>query len=144
MTENTTPANETRTLVLEKEFPHTPEKLWRALTQSDLLAQWLLGNNFQPALGHKFHFQSPPMPQWDGVIRCEVLTLDPPSRLSYTWSALGLETVVLFTLTPTANGTHLRMEQSGFPVDFAQAYNGANYGWQRFLTNLEQLLPNLN
>lgn len=137
------PAN-IRTLVIEKEFPHPPQKLWRALTQSDLLAQWLLGNDFQPTLGHEFQFRASAMPQWDGLISCKVLALDPPSRLSYTWSALGLESVVLFTLTPIENGTHLRMEQSGFPVDQNQAYNGANYGWQRFLTNLENLLPNLN
>lgn len=143
-TEATNPPDNTRTLVIEKEFPHPPQKLWRALTESDLLAQWLLGNDFQAALGHKFHFQSPPQPQWDGIISCEILALDPPTRLSYTWSALGLETVVLFTLTPTEAGTQLRMEQSGFPLDYDQAYNGANYGWQRFLGNLEQLLGNIN
>ena len=133
-------AQDTRTLVLEREFLHPQEKLWRALTESSLLAQWLLGNDFVPTVGHKFEFRSLPMPQWDGVIRCEVLALDPPSRVSYSWSALGLDSVVLFTLTPTENGTHLRMEHSGFPLDQDQAYKGANYGWQRFLGNLEQLL----
>lgn len=133
-------AETTRTLVLEKEFSYPPQKLWRALTESPLLAQWLLGNDFEPVVGHRFQFRSQPMPQWDGIISCELLVLDPQKRLSYSWSALGLESVVLFVLTPTASGTHLRMEHSGFGAGQDQAYNGANYGWQRFLGNLEQTL----
>ena len=144
MTETANPPDNTRTLVIEKEFPHPPQKLWRALTESQLLAQWLLANDFEPAVGHKFQFRNPPMPQWDGLISCEVLVLDPLKSLSYSWSALGLESVVLFTLTPTENGTHLRMEQSGFRTDQQQAYQGANYGWQRFLGNLERILGNIN
>lgn len=137
-------AETTRTLVLERTFPHPPEKLWRALTEGPLLAQWLMNNDFEPVAGRKFQFRSQPMPQWDGLIDCEVLVLEPFQRLSYTWSALGLESVVLWTLTPAEGGTHLRMEQSGFRPDQQQAYQGANYGWQRFLTNLESTLVNLS
>jgi uncharacterized protein YndB with AHSA1/START domain len=136
----TAPAQSTRTLVLERVFPHPPEKLWRALTESPLLAQWLLQNNFEPAVGHKFHFRRDPVPNWNGVIDCQVLSIEPLKRLSYTWSAMGLNTVVLFILTPAEGGTHLRMEHSGFPLDQPQAYGGAKYGWQNFLNNLEQML----
>jgi uncharacterized protein YndB with AHSA1/START domain len=131
---------ETRTLVIERLFPHPPEKLWRALTDSPLIAQWLLKNDFELVPGRKFQFRSEPMPQWDGLIDCEVLVVDPLKQLSYTWNALGLESVVLFTLTPEESGTHLRMEHSGFRPDQQQAYGGAKYGWQNFLNKLEQLL----
>ncbi|MGO4515855.1 SRPBCC domain-containing protein [Terriglobus sp. 2YAB30_2] len=133
-------AENTRTLVIERVFPHTPEKLWRALTETPLIAQWLLKNDFAPTVGHKFQFRSEPMPQWDGVIDCEVLVVDPLKQLSYSWNALGLESVVLFTLAPTQGGTHLRMEHSGFRADQQTAYQGANYGWQKFLGGLERVL----
>jgi len=133
-------AENTRTLVIERVFPHTPEKLWRALTETPLIAQWLLKNDFAPTVGHKFQFRSEPMPQWDGVIACEVLVVDPLKQLSYSWNALGLESVVLFTLAPTQGGTHLRMEHSGFRPDQQTAYQGANYGWQKFLGGLERVL----
>ena len=133
-------AESTRTLVIERVFPHPPEKLWRALTESPLLAQWLLQNDFEPTVGHKFQFRNQPMPNWDGVIDCEVLVVEPLKQLSYTWSALGLDSVVLFTLTPAEGGAHLRMEHSGFRPDQQQAYGGAKYGWQRFFDNLEHML----
>ena len=136
----TNPTENTRTLVIERVFPHPAEKLCRALTESPLIAQWLLKNDFEPVAGRKFQFRSDPMPQWDGVIDCEVLVVDPLKQLSYTWNSLGLESVVLFTLTPEESGTHLRMEHSGFRPDQQQAYGGAKYGWKNFLDNLERVL----
>ena len=137
MTEST-PA--TQTVTLERTFPHSPEKLWRALTQSHLLAQWLLANDFEPTPGRPFHFRADPVPHWDGLIHCKVLVLDPLKSLSYSWSTLGVDTVVLFTLTPTSDGTHLRLEHSGFRPDNPAAYKGATYGWQNFLSKLDTLL----
>ena len=145
-TTNTTESNAaetTRTLVIERVFPHPPEKLWRALTESPLLAQWLLNNDFEPVVGRKFQFRSDPVPNWNGVIDCEVLAVEPLKQLSYSWGTLGLGSVVLFTLTPAEGGTHLRMEHSGFRADQEQAYKGANYGWQRFFGNLERVLGGL-
>ena len=134
-------AESARTLVIERVFPHPPEKLWRALTESPLIAQWLLKNDFEPVIGQWFLFGSYPVPGWDGVIDCEVLVVDPLKRLSYTWSSLGLDSVVLFTLTPAEDGgTHVRMEHSGFRPDQQQAYGGAKYGWQRFFDGLERVL----
>ena len=130
----------TQSVILEKTFPHPPEKVWRALTDPHLLAQWLLANDFAPTPYHKFQFRADPNPQWNGLIDCEVLLIDPPRQLSYTWSSLGLNSVVLFTLIPTESGTHLRMEQSGFRPDQQFAFKGASYGWRNFLNNLDRIL----
>lgn len=136
----TTSAESTRTLVIERVFPHPPEKLWRALTESPLIAQWLLKNDFEPVAGRKFQLHQEPVPNWDGAIDCEVLVVEPVKRLSYSWATLGLATEVLFTLSPAEGGTHLRMEHSGFPADYPAAYGGAKYGWQKFFGKLEDLL----
>jgi uncharacterized protein YndB with AHSA1/START domain len=134
----------TRSVVIEKELPHPPEKIWRALTQGALIKEWLMENDFQPVSGHKFNFRLPPMPQWDGVIDCEVKVVEPNKRLSYTWNSLGLESVVAWTLTPTPSGTLIRMEQSGFKPDQDYAYKGATYGWQGFMGGLERVLAGLD
>jgi uncharacterized protein YndB with AHSA1/START domain len=133
----------TRSVVIEREFPHPPAKVWRALTEGPLLEQWLMKNDFQPVAGHSFSFRMEPMPQWDGVIGCKVLAVDPLKTISYTWGALGLESVVTFTLTPTDAGTHLQMEHSGFGSDQDAAYKGAKYGWQGFVGKLERLVAEL-
>jgi uncharacterized protein YndB with AHSA1/START domain len=133
-------ATETRTVTVEREMPFPPEKVWRALTQSHLIEEWLMKNDFKADVGHQFHFRAEPQPHWNGVVDCEVLEIEPHRRLSYAWGALGLESVVTFTLTATSTGTHLRMEQSGFRPDQPQAFSGATYGWRKFLANLEQVL----
>ncbi len=134
------PAESTRTLVIERVFSYPPEKLWRALTETPLIAQWLMKNDFEPVVGRSFQFRSEPVPKWDGLIDCKVLAVDHLKRLSYSWSALGLDSVVLWTLTPVEGGTHLRMEHSGFSPDQQSAYQGAKYGWQHFLAGLERVL----
>jgi uncharacterized protein YndB with AHSA1/START domain len=139
----TNPTESTRSVVIERVFAHPPEKLWRALTESPLMAQWLMKNDFEPAVGRKFQFRLDPMPNWDGVIECEVLIVDPLKRLSYSWGSLGLGSVVLFTLTPAEGSTHVRMEQSGFRPDQQAAYQGAKYGWQKFFGGLEQVVGGL-
>jgi len=133
----------TRTLVIEREMPHPPEKIWRALTQGPLIQEWLMDNDFQPVVGHKFNFHSTPVPNWNGVIESEVLVLEPNKKLSYSWGTLGLESVVVWTLVPTSGGTLVRMEQSGFRDDQEFAYKGANYGWQKFIGRLEQVVAGL-
>jgi uncharacterized protein YndB with AHSA1/START domain len=84
------------------------------------------------------------MPNWNGLIDSEVLMVEPKSRLSYSWVALGLESIVTWTLTPTESGTHLRMEQSGFPSEESPAYKGARYGWQKFIGKLEHVVGGLD
>ena len=129
-----------RTLTIEREMPHPPEKVWRALTEVPLLDEWLLKSDFQPVVGHTFSFRNAPMPHWDGIVHGEVLTVAPPERLAYRWEALGLNSIVTWTLTPTEGGTLLRMEQSGFGPENGQAYAGAQFGWNRMLDALTALL----
>jgi uncharacterized protein YndB with AHSA1/START domain len=135
---------ETLSVVVEREMPFPPEKLWRALTQPHLIEEWLMKNDFMPVVGHQFNFRADYLP--NGKLDCKVLAIEPNKTLSYTWgstsdnAAFNLKSVVTFTLTPTPTGTHLRMEQSGFRPDQKQAYGGAKYGWQQFFGKLEQVL----
>ena len=133
---------QTRSVVVEREIAHPPEKLWRALTQPHLLEEWLMKNDFKPDVGHRFNLRG----DWGGVLDCEVLAVEPNRTLSYTWdfkhddAAYNLKSVVTFTLTRTSAGTHLRMEQVGFRPDQKQAFGGARMGWQQFFTKLDQVL----
>ncbi|KQZ14077.1 polyketide cyclase [Mesorhizobium sp. Root554] len=133
---------ETRTVIVERDFPHPPEKLWRALTQPHLMEEWLMKNDFKPAVGHRFNLRG----EWGGVLDCEVLALEPHRRLSYSWdfahedAAYNLKSVVTFTLAPTATGTRLRVEQAGFRPEQKQAYGGAKAGWQQMLEKLELVI----
>src|ERR1700722_670806 len=122
----------TRSVVIEKVLPHSPEKIWRALTEGPLIKEWLIDNDFQPVVGHKFNFRFTPMPKWNGIIDSQVLVIEPNKKLSYTWGSLGLESVVVWTLVPAEGGTLVRMEHSGFRPDQEAAYKGATYGWQGF------------
>lgn len=126
-------AQQLRTVVVERDFPHAPEKLWRALTQPHLIEAWLMKSDFMPVAGHHFHFTA----DW-GSVECEVREIDAQRVLSYTWNAMGLASVVTWTLDPVAGGTRLRMEQHGFRADQEQAYQGARFGWQRFFDALGQ------
>jgi uncharacterized protein YndB with AHSA1/START domain len=128
-------ASETRSVIVEREMPYPPEKIWRALTQPHLIEEWLMKNDFAPVPDHRFQLRA----DW-GAVDCQVMTVEPNRALSYTWTAMGLESVVTWTLTSKGTGTQLRMEHSGFKPGQTQAYGGAKYGWQKFLDGLEQLL----
>jgi uncharacterized protein YndB with AHSA1/START domain len=145
MTE-TAPA--TRSIVVERTRPHPPEKIWRALTQSSLIAEWLMENDFEPRLGAQFQFRAKPMGNWNGLVDCEVTAFEPPRRLVYTWKGgsvqnvghgLALDSVVEWTLTPVAGGTRVRMEHSGFGPQNASAYETMSGGWLRILERLEHV-----
>ena len=137
--------SETRSVIVEREMPHPPEKLWRALTQPHLIAEWLMKNDFAPQVGHRFKLRG----EWGGVLDCEVLVVEPNKELAYTWNhvhddaAFNLQSIVTFTLTPTAAGTRLRMEQAGFRPDQRQAFGGAHAGWQQMFAKLEQVLAHV-
>jgi uncharacterized protein YndB with AHSA1/START domain len=139
MTETAT----TRSVVIEREMPHPPAKIWQALTQGSLIDEWLMKNDFQPVVGHRFKFRSTPVQGWDGIINGEVMVAEPTVRLAYTWGTMGMESLVTWTLTPTVDGTHLRMEHSGFGLDQDAAYKGATYGWRNFIGNLERVVAGL-
>jgi uncharacterized protein YndB with AHSA1/START domain len=134
------PTIETRSVVVERELPYPPEKIWRALTQPHLIQEWLMENDFNPLVGHRFNLRRTSKPDVNIVVDCQVLVVEPNKTLSYTWSAFDLESVVTWTLTPTSTGTQLRMEQSGFRPDQKLAYGGARGGWQTFFASLEQVL----
>src|SRR5215471_4948677 len=110
---------ETRSIVVERQMAQPAEKIWRALTTSHLIAEWLMKNDFEPVVGHGFTFRATPLPGWSGVTNCVVLKVEPQRLLSYSWgdgteSDSGLKTVVTWTLTANEQGTLLRMEHSGF------------------------------
>ena len=139
-----TSATAGRSVVIERKLSHPPAKVWRALTQGALMEEWLMKNEFQPVVGHRFNFRAEPNPHWDGIIDCEVLVVEPHERLSYSWNSMGLKSIVTWTLTPLQGGVLLRMEQSGFGPDQEQNYRGAMYGWKRFIDGLERVVDKLN
>lgn len=129
---DTTARGQNATLTFEFELPHPPEKVWRALTDEGLLAEWLLPvTRIALEPGTAFTFQAPPQPGWDGAVHCRVLEVEAQRLLTYTW-VVGdgaIDTVVAFTLAPTATGTLLSLVHSGFQADQGQAFGGARYGW---------------
>lgn len=139
-------STETLSAVVERELPFPQEKVWRALTQPHLIEEWLMKNDFQPVIGHRFNLRG----EWGGVLDCEVLAIEPNKTLSYTWNfphddpAYNLKSVVTLTLTPTSKGTHLRVEQIGFRPEQKQAHGGAKAGWREFLGKLEQVLARVD
>jgi uncharacterized protein YndB with AHSA1/START domain len=132
-------ATETRTVVVEREIHHPPEKIWRALTEPHLIEEWLMKTDFEAIVDRKFALRG----DW-GSVDCQVLKIQPHTTLSYSWAAHGLESVVTWTLTPTSKGTNLRMEQTGFRANQEQAYRGAKMGWGNFFAKLERVVARVD
>ena len=124
---------DTRDIELIFELPHAPAKVWRALTEPELLARWLMKTDLRPEVGHAFQFRREPLPHWDGVVDCEILEVEAPKTIRYTWRALGVDTVVTWTLQPTATGTRLALRQTGFSATNRQAIGGARAGWNHMV-----------
>ena len=140
LTDKTAPS-QNQAISFEFDLRHSPEKVWRALTDPALLAEWLLpviGLKLEP--GAAFTFKTQPYPGWDGVVSCRMLEIEAQRKLSYTWTVPFLETVVTFTLTPTAAGTRLSLVQSGFKPEQKQEFGGARYGWKMMGGKLVDLL----
>jgi uncharacterized protein YndB with AHSA1/START domain len=138
-----TAASQSDAIAFEFHLAHAPAKVWRALTEPALLAEWLLpviGFELEP--GAAFTFKTDPHPGWDGSVDCQILEVDPLRTLSYSWAVGGmaLETVVTFTLTPIATGTRLTLVQSGFKPDQKPNFGGARYGWRMMGGRLVALL----
>lgn len=131
-------AEDNRSVVVEQEFPHPPEKVWRALTEPHLIAEWLMKNDFAPEEGHRFSLDA----DW-GSVACVVKTIEPHRRLVCTWDTKDLRSVVTWTLEPTDAGTLLRVEQTGFRPEQKSYYRGATAGWSRFLSRLDQVLARI-
>ncbi|ALS98261.1 SRPBCC family protein [Lacimicrobium alkaliphilum] len=135
---NNTPT-ETRSVIVERELPHPPEKIWRALTEPMLIEEWLMKSDFRPVVDHHFELDF----EW-GAVSCQVLEVQPHEKLTYTWNSGALKTVVTWTLTPTSAGTRLHMAQEGFQSEHPRYYTGAQAGWPRFMEALERVLARLD
>jgi len=141
----------TRTIRREFAIPQPREQVWRALTESATLAEWMFPNDFEPRVGHHFTFRVPPNPKvgFDGLtVRCEVLECEPPSRLVFSWSAGGpvVNTRVSFRLERDGDGTRLFFEHSGFDLSQPsgdQAFKGAEFGWAKMLGQLPVVVAGL-
>lgn len=141
-----TAPSQTEAIAFECDLDHPPEKVWRALTDPVLLAEWLLpvfGLELEP--GAAFTFKTQPYPGWDGTVSCRVLEIEAQRKLSYAWVVgdMALDTVVTFTLTPTASGSRLSLVQSGFKPDQKQNFGGARYGWKMMGGKLVDLLARI-
>lgn len=127
---------------LDFQFNSSIERVWLALTDSKILAKWVMDNDFKPIVGHKFQFRTKPNEVWDGIVNSEVLVVDQPNKLSYTWITAGESTTVTWTLKEVDKTTHLHLEQTGFEKE-GHAYHGAKQGWVLMGGKLEQVLTEL-
>jgi uncharacterized protein YndB with AHSA1/START domain len=134
----------TRAIVVERTLPHPPEKVWRALTRSELIAQWLMPNDFAPEVGTKFNFKTRPIGDWDGVVDCVVLEAKPFERLRYSWvggaASSRLDSVVTWTLTPDGACTRVRMEHAGFRPENEMAFSMMSPGWNRIVGRIGEVI----
>ena len=137
-------------IVVSYDLPDPPKKVWRALTEPELLGAWLMPNDIRAEVGHRFNFRAQPVPGWDGIVYCEVLEVVPEKRLVYSWRGGSgkiegygheLDTVVTWDLVPTAaGGTQVRLEHSGFdPNSFA--FKQMGQGWRgKIAERIQQVL----
>jgi uncharacterized protein YndB with AHSA1/START domain len=140
----------TKTICRELLIPQPREQVWRALTDSATLAEWMFPNDIEPRVGHQFTFRVPANPKvgFDGmIVRCEVLACEPPEQLAFSWSAGGLaDSRVSFTLEPNGDGTRVLFEHSGFDVSQPwgdQAFRGAEFGWAKMFKQLPAVVAGL-
>jgi Uncharacterized conserved protein len=126
-------------LNMDFQFTTSVKKLWTALTDSSMLAKWIAENDFQPVVGHRFQFRHQPNEYWDGVVNCEVLVVDEPNQLSFTWVVGEERHTVTLTIQDLGNGkVNLHLEQTG--MTNKQAFAGAKYGWKAWIDKLVQVL----
>ena len=143
---DTTDRTQTDAISFAFDLRHPPDKVWRALTDPVLLAEWLLpvfDLKLQP--GAAFTFKTQPYPGWDGTVNCRILEIEAHRKLSYAWVVgdMEIDTVVTFTLTPTASGTRLSLVQTGFKPGQEQAFGGQRYGWNMMGGKLVDLLATI-
>ena len=139
-----TAESQSQSISFEFDLHHAPEKVWRALTDPVLLAEWLLPVvDLKLERGAAFMFKAQPQPGWDGTVNCRFVEIEPQRKLSWTWVVGDIDTVVTFTLTPTASGTRLSLVQSGFKPDQKKYFGGARYGWKMMGGKLVDLLARI-
>lgn len=130
-------------------FEHPTAIVWEYLTKSELMAQWLMKNDFEPTVGFDFQFKTGPIPglDFDGIFYCKVLEIVPLKKLSYSWGSgpgegkITLDSVVTWQLVTNDKGTEVYLDHSGFAKpENEEFYNGLNHGWVEKLQNIEKLL----
>lgn len=127
---------EPTTIEVDQFLSHPPEKVWRALTDSDRIARWLMPNDFAPVVGNRFTFRTGARPGFDGIVRCEVLELVPERLMRWSWRGGTLDSTVTWTLTPEGHGTRLFLRHEGFDPDDPlqrQALEFMGRGWRSHL-----------
>jgi uncharacterized protein YndB with AHSA1/START domain len=132
---------DTHDIVADEVFPHAPEKIWKALTDGELIGQWLMvPTGFAPVVGTHFTYETTPAGKWDGTIECEVLEVVPHERLAYSWKGgdaenVGygslLDTVVTWILQPAEGGTRVLLVHAGFVLPRNEStYRNLAGGWK--------------
>jgi uncharacterized protein YndB with AHSA1/START domain len=139
-----TAPSQSESISFEFDLHHSPEKVWRALTDPVLLAEWLLPViGLELAPGAAFTFKTQPQPGWDGIVNCRFLEIEAHRKLSWRWVVGDIDTVVTFTLAATPSGTRLSLVHSGFRPDQKQNFGGARYGWKMMGGKLVDLLARI-
>jgi uncharacterized protein YndB with AHSA1/START domain len=129
-------------------FSRPPEVVWEYLTNSDLMGQWLMPNNFLPIQGNDFEFRVKPMPQleFDGIVYCKLLEIVPYKKLSYSWKCgpgngkITVDSLVTWTLKSTDKGTELFLEHTGLKETAIAMYTALNGGWLKNIHKIEELI----
>jgi len=130
-------------------YEHSPEAVWEYLTNAELMAQWLMPNNFEPVLGNEFEFRSKPIPSLnlDGIFHCKVIEIVPCKKLIYSWKGgpengtTTLDILVEWTLEAKDNGTELHLVQTGFNEENISIFSAMQGGWAQ---NLQKVVTLLN
>lgn len=127
-------------LEFDEFFAVPPQQVWRALTDRDTLARWLMENDFEPKVGHAFELRDAPTPQWRGTIRCVVLELDPPRRMVWSWDGGHpgeRPSRVRFEISAVDGGTRLSLRHDGA---LERVRQDLHRGWPRKLHGLRHAL----
>jgi uncharacterized protein YndB with AHSA1/START domain len=130
-------------------YDQSPNEVWEYLTQADLIALWLMPNNFKPMPGYEFQFTTKPIPSLDldGIFYCKILEIIPLQKLIYSWKGgpgngvFTLDTVVEWVLEKHGNGTKLSLKQTGFKEINHSIFTGMTNGWQ---SNIQKMITHLN
>ena len=131
---------------IEQFYPHPPGRVWKALTDPKALSTWYMANDFQAVVGHSFTFRTDPAPGIDGLLHCEVIVVDEPYRLAYTFIGgwMDRKTLVSWTLIAQDSGTLLRLQHTGFTeLSDAAVRDILAQGWGTFLPHLPAVLAAL-
>jgi uncharacterized protein YndB with AHSA1/START domain len=130
-------------------FPHPPAVVWEYLTKAELMAQWLMENDFQPVVGHEFQFRTRPLPamDFDGIVYCTVLEIVPYKKLSYSWKGgpgdgkITMDSVIVWTLVEKDQGTELALDHIGFrEMKNLAIYNAMKVGWLKNMQKMAELI----